>query len=214
MIRRPPRSTRTDTLFPYTTLFRSQVGQYLRVVVVYQDDLLNTHRVNSAVTAIVGNHLISDAAVIDGSGDGTTAGADWIQGGDGNNSIAGLAGGDLIDGGGGSDTIAGGDGDDTLAGGQGDDNVSGDAGNDTIIYGAGDDNDVIDGGTGFDTLKVTQATSTSNDNINVALAGGSLTNVGGTRSEEHTSELQSLMRISYAVFCLKKKNTQQLTKQT
>src|SRR3546814_3928069 len=31
--------------------------------------------------------------------------------------------------------------------------------------------------------------------------------VGKTRSEEHTSELQSLMRISYAVFCLKKKNT-------
>src|SRR3546814_8165858 len=28
-----------------------------------------------------------------------------------------------------------------------------------------------------------------------------------SRSEEHTSELQSLMRISYAVFCLKKKNT-------
>src|SRR3546814_7560782 len=28
----------------------------------------------------------------------------------------------------------------------------------------------------------------------------------GARSEEHTSELQSLMRISYAVFCLKKKN--------
>src|SRR3546814_10906643 len=28
----------------------------------------------------------------------------------------------------------------------------------------------------------------------------------GLRSEEHTSELQSLMRISYAVFCLKKKN--------
>src|SRR3546814_7798944 len=32
----------------------------------------------------------------------------------------------------------------------------------------------------------------------------------GPRSEEHTSELQSLMRISYAVFCLKKK-TQQLS---
>src|SRR3546814_4119479 len=30
----------------------------------------------------------------------------------------------------------------------------------------------------------------------------------GGRSEEHTSELQSLMRNSYAVFCLKKKNTQ------
>src|SRR3546814_10515478 len=31
------------------------------------------------------------------------------------------------------------------------------------------------------------------------------------RSEEHTSELQSLMRISYAVFCLKKKNEHQNT---
>src|SRR3546814_7947156 len=31
------------------------------------------------------------------------------------------------------------------------------------------------------------------------------------RSEEHTSELQSLMRISYAVFCLKKKTTKQTT---
>src|SRR3546814_3378434 len=31
------------------------------------------------------------------------------------------------------------------------------------------------------------------------------------RSEEHTSELQSLMRISYAVFCLKKKNTTNIT---
>src|SRR3546814_8156643 len=34
------------------------------------------------------------------------------------------------------------------------------------------------------------------------------------RSEEHTSELQSLMRISYAVFCLKKKKTKKNTPQT
>src|SRR3546814_5404253 len=34
------------------------------------------------------------------------------------------------------------------------------------------------------------------------------------RSEEHTSELQSLMRISYAVFCLKKKTTQNKNKTT
>src|SRR3546814_13632636 len=34
---------------------------------------------------------------------------------------------------------------------------------------------------------------------------------GGERSEEHTSELQSLMRISYAVFCLKKKKKQHTT---
>src|SRR3546814_2260968 len=32
------------------------------------------------------------------------------------------------------------------------------------------------------------------------------------RSEEHTSELQSLMRISYAVFCLKKKNKKHVNK--
>src|SRR3546814_10208739 len=35
-----------------------------------------------------------------------------------------------------------------------------------------------------------------------------------TRSEEHTSELQSLMRISYAVFCLKKKNHNRYTTKT
>src|SRR3546814_6945470 len=34
---------------------------------------------------------------------------------------------------------------------------------------------------------------------------------GQWRSEEHTSELQSLMRISYAVFCLKKKKTNPIT---
>src|SRR3546814_6753114 len=34
----------------------------------------------------------------------------------------------------------------------------------------------------------------------------------GLRSEEHTSELQSLMRISYAVFCSKKKNTENFLK--
>src|SRR3546814_7492542 len=39
-----------------------------------------------------------------------------------------------------------------------------------------------------------------------------LINIGRTRSEEHTSELQSLMRISYAVFCLKKKTNQQRRK--
>src|SRR3546814_11799985 len=33
MIRRPPRSTRTDTLFPYTTLFRSRVGRAAEAVV-------------------------------------------------------------------------------------------------------------------------------------------------------------------------------------
>src|SRR3546814_10847341 len=44
----------------------------------------------------------------------------------------------------------------------------------------------------------------------VEMVSGALVNSGATveigRADEHTSELQSLMRISYAVFCLKKKN--------
>src|SRR3546814_3240835 len=44
--------------------------------------------------------------------------------------------------------------------------------------------------------------------IDVWLQGSRLDGLGLVeRSEEHTSELQSLMRISYAVFCLKKKQT-------
>src|SRR3546814_8038210 len=42
------------------------------------------------------------------------------------------------------------------------------------------------------------------------LVGGDIMH-GHMRSEEHTSELQSLMRISYAVFCLKKKKTHKST---
>src|SRR3546814_9015628 len=52
---------------------------------------------------------------------------------------------------------------------------------------------------------------TSNGRLCQAIASAMTSSVteliksGETRSEEHTSELQSLMRISYAVFCLKKK---------
>src|SRR3546814_5756229 len=49
------------------------------------------------------------------------------------------------------------------------------------------------------------------------LCGGQVTTFDGgiaIRSEEHTSELQSLMRISYAVFCLKKKKNTIDTKDT
>src|SRR3546814_3778306 len=42
------------------------------------------------------------------------------------------------------------------------------------------------------------------------LSSEDLISVCRQRSEEHTSELQSLMRISYAVFCLKKKNKETL----
>src|SRR3546814_7364434 len=96
MIRRPPRSTRTDTLFPYTTLFRSG-GE------------LGVFGIESALD------LIEHALLVLGEWHGTSP------------------------------------------------------------------------GTG-------------------SLATTPRCEAAGNRSEEHTSELQSLMRISYAVFCLKKKN--------
>src|SRR3546814_3340487 len=98
MIRRPPRSTRTDTLFPYTTLFRSTAEV--------------RHGPHSLVSTIL--NLVPS------------------------NVFAAIAHGDIL----------------------------------PIIF--------------FSVL--------------FGLALSSL-----PRSEEHTSELQSLMRISYAVFCLKKK---------
>src|SRR3546814_2698104 len=50
----------------------------------------------------------------------------------------------------------------------------------------------------------TQLCVSAVDRLMAASGGGAILN---TRSEEHTSELQSLMRISYAVFCLKKKTS-------
>src|SRR3546814_1616341 len=110
MIRRPPRSTRTDTLFPYTTLFRSRV----RV----------PRRGRGA-----------------GVRDGATDARAWC------------------------------------------------------------------GATGAD-LPVPPARTPVRRRADVAGAGRGL---DLPRSEEHTSELQSLMRISYAVFCLKKKKNLLLT---
>src|SRR3546814_3781957 len=53
-------------------------------------------------------------------------------------------------------------------------------------------------------------------NIPVAQSVAALADFAGLarRSEEHTSELQSLMRISYAVFCLKKQNKKQTKEYT
>src|SRR3546814_3431243 len=50
----------------------------------------------------------------------------------------------------------------------------------------------------------------ADEGAKLTLADVDLTRAKALRSEEHTSELQSLMRITYAVFCLKKKNLHSL----
>src|SRR3546814_9520838 len=68
MIRRPPRSTRTDTLFPYTTLFRSISGRFQplchRRFFAQRDSGAARHcREHFEVTAEPGAHLPSETAV-------------------------------------------------------------------------------------------------------------------------------------------------------
>src|SRR3546814_7349706 len=54
-------------------------------------------------------------------------------------------------------------------------------------------------------LNVSEAVVIDAEGTHEASLPGNKLELAGERSEEHTSELQSLMRISYAVFCLKKK---------
>jgi len=102
------------------------------------------------------------------SADGANGGADYIDGGDGNDHIFGNSqfaalgsvdgadrifgggGADYINGNAGDDAIFGGDGSDGLYGGAGNDSINGDAGNDHINGNKGDD--TIDGGSGNDEL--------------------------------------------------------------
>src|SRR3546814_4531039 len=111
MIPRPPKSTRTDTLFPYTTLFRSQVRQH------HPDAFLLPPRRGEAGGRAV-RRISPDVAFLGGRDRPVSLGG------------------------------------------------SEDGRHPRAVFGARE-----------------------------------------PRSEEHTSELQSLMRISYAVFCLTKKNT-------
>lgn len=86
-------------------------------------------------------------------------GNDVINGGNGNDTIDGAGGNDTIEGGNGNDVISGGGGTDTINGGNGNDSINGGDGNDSIEGGNGNDridggsgNDSIDGGTGNDTV--------------------------------------------------------------
>ena len=78
------------------------------------------------------------------------AGNDTLLGGDGNDSLDGGADNDALDGGTGNDTLLGGLGNDTLLGGDGGDSLFGGDGTDSLDGGTG--NDTLDGGTGNDTL--------------------------------------------------------------
>src|SRR3546814_3149229 len=121
MIRRPPRSTLTDTLFPYTTLFRSP----LHCAALYGF----TSRDRARLLALFDTLLLAGADTDIAAASGVTP---------------------LL-----------------------------------LLLGA----------------RAEPGTACDEDVVMAAL----------DRSEEHTSELQSLMRISYAVFCLKKKKQTQLT---
>src|SRR3546814_5416642 len=120
MIRRPPRSTRTDTLFPYTTLFRSLVPGEKRLAVHVEDHPLEY-----------------------GDFEGTIPKGEY-------------------------------------------------GGGTVVLWDRGQWKPAGDAKKGL-----------AKGHLDFELFGEKL---NGKRSEEHTSELQSLMRISYAVFCLKKKN--------
>src|SRR3546814_5928559 len=115
MIRRPPRSTRTDTLFPYTTLFRSREECY---------DIGNVLRRSQAAQSRLAFQHLDKRLVVQQEGDEIRLRRAWRD------------------------------------------------------------------GVHVDTTRAT------------------------ARSAEHTSELQSLMRISYAVCCLKKQNTTHVTQHT
>src|SRR3546814_2258264 len=118
MIRRPPRSTRTDTLFPYTTLFRS----------AYRESVLR-QRIHTLETA-THSELQAEVARL------------------------------------------------------------------------------------TEELRRADREASDTNDRNIKRAEWAEAALTAERSEEHTSELQSLMRISYAVFCLKKKKQQNNTKQT
>src|SRR3546814_7497498 len=63
----------------------------------------------------------------------------------------------------------------------------------------------------FDMSMVSSVMQTARNSARLSLSWPSRQSANARRSEEHTSELQSLMRISYAVFCCKKR-TMQYTK--
>src|SRR3546814_14490350 len=83
MIRRPPRSTRTDTLFPYTTLFRSQAFQPSLAGTDDEHFAAGTgHRIDKASHELVLVGIVDADAMLDGDGQGRCASHRPHRGGD------------------------------------------------------------------------------------------------------------------------------------
>jgi Ca2+-binding RTX toxin-like protein len=137
---------------PWVTV-TAPAGGFARVLVYAADGADDV-----AVAAAVAVPAILDG----GAGNDTLAGgggADVVVGGAGDDSLQAVAGDDVLLGGEGSDTLRGGAGADRLDGGAGNDSISGGAGNDYLIGGAGDDaahggagDDILVGGDGDDLL--------------------------------------------------------------
>src|SRR3546814_599992 len=154
MIRRPPRSTRTDTLFPYTTLFRSDtVDSHAKTVIegTTTDDILS--HVGSVDSAVLRGGEGNDELRAGAGGDDLfgEAGNDLLTGGVLDDWLFGGTGDDVLDAGGGSGNLLSGDeGNDQLVGRAGSDWLHGGSGNDRLTAGA--DNDFLEGGTGNDRI--------------------------------------------------------------
>ena len=103
---------------------------------------------NDVVTLIETNGALSRANLFGGNGN------DVLTGGSGNDLLFGQADHDTLLGKGGQDHLFGGDGNDVLTGGDADDQLFGEAGNDRFVWNPGDDSDLVEGGSGVDTVEV------------------------------------------------------------
>src|SRR3546814_18331842 len=95
MIRRPPRSTRTDTLFPYTTLFRSSTDDASDVVVEVAGggtDQVQTTASYTLSANIENLFLTGDQAI---SGTGNALG-NYLAGNSADNTLSGMDGNDTL----------------------------------------------------------------------------------------------------------------------
>ncbi len=119
---------------------QAQVGQQLRVVASYTDDLGTLERVTSAATTVVGDLFVGTAGVDLWTG---TAGDDVASGGAGNDTLNALGGNDILNGDAGNDFLIGGAGNDQMTGGTGNDTYRVDSVGDVVVELTGEGQDSV-----------------------------------------------------------------------